>query len=99
MLYCKKEKLPKFMLDGSLLFTTSSLTSDGSVLVPSAKDEQTKKDVRISIKLATDYLYVQFFNIVLRAAICSWSSLIATTSTPRPPCPSLSTSLSCGLAT
>ena len=84
MLYCKKEKLPKFMFDGSLLFTTSSLTSDGSVLVPSAKDEQIKKDVRISIKLATDYHYVQFFNIVLRAAICSWSSLIATTLTPKP---------------
>ena len=79
MMYCQKEELPKFVFDGRLLFTTSSLTSDGS-----AQDEQTKKDVRISIKLATDYLYVQFFNIVLRAAICSWSSLIATTLTPKP---------------
>ena len=61
--------LPKFVFDGRLLFTTSSLTSDGS-----AQDEQTKKDARISIKLVgkiqpTDYHYVQFFNIVLRAAM------------------------------
>ena len=74
MLYRQKEKLPKFMFDGSLLFTTSNLTSDGSVLVLTAQDEQTKKDVRITIKLVgeiqpTDYHYVQFFNIVLRAAM------------------------------
>ena len=61
--------LPEFVFDGRLLFTTSSLTSDGS-----AQDEQTKKDTRISIKLVgkiqpTDYHYVQFFNIVLRAAM------------------------------
>ena len=50
------------------------LTGDGSVLVLSAQDEQTKKDVKITIKLVgeiqpTDYHYVQFFNIVLRAAM------------------------------
>lgn len=74
LLYHHKEKLPKFMFDGSLLFTTSHLSSDDSNLVLTSVRDTDQSKVTITIKLVgeiqpTDAHYIQFFNIVLRAAM------------------------------
>ena len=73
MLYAHKDKLPKMIFDGTMMFTTTRLMQDDKpkVLTTPRNDGQT---VEVTIKLVgeiqpTDYHYMQFFNIVLRQAM------------------------------
>ena len=68
--------MPKFMFDGTLLFTTSRLSPDDGPIILTSTMEKEKINVKISIKLvgeiaSTDAHFVQFFNIMLRSA--SWN--------------------------
>jgi len=74
LLYKHKDTLPKFMFDGSLMFTTSKLSENDSNVVLTTMLEREKTDVTITIRLVgeiqpTDAHYIQFFNIVLRSAM------------------------------
>jgi len=74
LLYRHKETLPKFMFDGTLLFTTTKLSPDDSNIVLTTMSDLDKCEYTITIKLVgeiqpTDYNYIQFFNIVLRSAM------------------------------
>jgi len=74
LLYRHKESLPKFMFDGTILFTTTKLSPDDKNLVLTTVSERDKTEYTITIKLVgeilpTDYQYLQFFNIVLRSAM------------------------------
>jgi len=74
LLYNHKSTLPKFMFDGTIMFTTSRLNPDDSPILLTSTRESDKATVRITIKLVgevqpTDYHYMQFFNIVLRSAM------------------------------
>jgi len=74
LLYRHKDTLPKFMFDGSLMFTTSYLSTENTPIILTSTMEKEKKDVQITIKLVgeiatTDAHYIQFFNIVLRSAM------------------------------
>ena len=68
-----KEQLPKFIFDGTMLFSTTRLNQDDQpIVLNSQRNDGTV--VVINIKLVgevtpTDYHYVQFFNIVLRQAM------------------------------
>ena len=70
MLYAHKDKLPKMIFDGTMMFTTARLTQDDKPLkLASSRNDGVA--VEITIKLVgeiqpTDYHYMQFFNIVLR---------------------------------
>ena len=70
MLFAHKDKLPKMIFDGTMMFTTARLTQDDK-----ARKLTTPRNdsvpVEVTIKLVgeiqpTDYHYMQFFNIVLR---------------------------------
>merc|ERR1719244_843984 len=66
--------LPKYMFDGTVMFTTTRLTPDDKPIVLTSKRESDGTMVEIIIKLVaevqpTDYHYMQFFNIVLRQAM------------------------------
>ena len=66
--------LPKYMFDGTIMFTTTRLTPDDKPKVLTSKRESDGSVVEITIKLVgevqpTDYHYMQFFNIVLRQAM------------------------------
>ena len=68
LLYNQKSTLPKFMFDGTIMFTTSRLNPDDSPILLTSTRESDKATVRITIKLVgevqpTDYHYMQFFNI------------------------------------
>jgi len=73
MLYAHKDKLPKMIFDGTMMFTTARLTQDDKPLkLASSRNDGVA--VEITIKLVgeiqpTDYHYMQFFNIVLRQAM------------------------------
>merc|ERR1712179_805275 len=74
LLYHHKSSLPKFMFDGTIMFTTSRLNPDDAPILLTSTRESDKANVRITIKLVgevqpTDYHYMQFFNIVLRQAM------------------------------
>ena len=75
MLFAHKDKLPKMIFDGTMMFTTARLTQDDK-----ARKLTTPRNdsvpVEVTIKLVgeiqpTDYHYMQFFNIVLhQVQIC-----------------------------
>ena len=74
LLYHHKATLPKFMFDGTVLFTTTRLNPNDAPIVLTSTREHDKATVTITIKLVgevqpTDYHYMQFFNIVLRSAM------------------------------
>merc|ERR1719435_227497 len=74
LLYNHKSSLPKFMFDGTIMFTTSRLNPDDAPIILTSTRESDKATIRITIKLLgevqpTDYHYMQFFNIVLRSAM------------------------------
>merc|ERR1719315_823060 len=74
LLYVHKANLPKFIFDGTILFTTTRLSPDDKPIVLTSKRESDGTMVEIIIKLVaevqpTDYHYMQFFNIVLRQAM------------------------------
>lgn len=74
LLYVHKASLPKFIFDGTILFTTTRLSPDDKPIVLTSKRESDGTMVEIIIKLVaevqpTDYHYMQFFNIVLRQAM------------------------------
>ena len=71
MLYAHKDKLPKMIFDGTMMFTTDRLTQDDKkpMVLTTPKNDGTM--VEVIIKLVgeiqpQDYHYMQFFNIVLR---------------------------------
>ena len=70
MLYAHKDKLPKMIFDGTMMFTTARLTQDDKPMnLTSQRNDGVA--VEVTIKLVgeiqpTDYHYMQFFNIVLR---------------------------------
>ena len=69
-----KASLPKFIFDGSALFTTTRLGPEEKPFIINAKRDSDGVVVVISMKLVrevqpTDYAYMQFFNIVLRQAM------------------------------
>ena len=71
LLYAHKEKLPKFIFDGTMIFATKRFTPDDRPLVLLSRREPDGPDVEIKVRLVgevqpTDYHYLQFFNIVLR---------------------------------
>ena len=74
LLYHHKDKLPKFMFDGTVLFTTTRLDPDDKPMILTSTRDHDNTTVAITIKLVgevqpTDYHYMQFFNIVLRSAM------------------------------
>merc|ERR1719435_42579 len=74
LLYNHKSSLPKFMFDGTVMFTTSRLNPDDAPIILTSTRESDKASITITIKLVgevqpTDYHYMQFFNIVLRSAM------------------------------
>ena len=70
LLYTHKDKLPKMIFDGTMMFTTARLTQDDKPMnLTSQRNDGVA--VEVTIKLVgeiqpTDYHYMQFFNIVLR---------------------------------
>ena len=71
LLYAHKEKLPKFIFDGTMIFAVERFTDDDRPLVLLTRRESDRAEVEIKIRLVgevqpTDYHYLQFFNIVLR---------------------------------
>lgn len=69
-----KKALPKFMFDGTQLFTTTKMSPDDSNIVLTTVSDKDQTEYTINIKLVgeiqpTDYSYIQFFNIVLRSAM------------------------------
>ena len=71
MLYAHKDKLPKMIFDGTMMFTTDRLTQDDKkpMVLTTPKNDGTM--VEVIIKLVgeiqpQDYHYMQFFNIILR---------------------------------
>merc|ERR1711970_991164 len=74
LLYVHKASLPKFIFDGTILFTTTRLSPDDKPIVLTSKRDRDDTMVEIIIKLVaevqpTDYHYMQFFNIVPRQAM------------------------------
>ena len=73
LMYHHKEDLPRFLFDGSMLFSTNRLNQDDQpIILNSTRNDGTM--VVITVKLVgevtpTDYHYIQFFNIVLRQAM------------------------------
>jgi len=73
LLYTHKDKLPKMIFDGTMMFTTARLTQDDKPMnLTSQRNDGVA--VEVTIKLVgeiqpTDYHYMQFFNIVLRQAM------------------------------
>jgi len=66
--------LPKYIFDGTMLFTTNRLKADDSPLILESKRESDGTIVVITIKLTnevqpSDPSYMQFFNIILRSAM------------------------------
>jgi len=66
--------LPKYMFDGSVLFTTSRLTPNGDPFILNATGKRDGQVYEITIKEVgelqpTDYHYIQFFNMVLRQCL------------------------------
>ena len=81
LLYAHKEKLPKILFDGTMLFSTTRLSPDDKplILVSERSTDQTKVEIKVRLVgevQPTDYHYMQFFNIVLRQVGCVPSSLI-----------------------
>ena len=71
LLYAHKEKLPKILFDGTMLFSTTRLSPDDKplILVSERSTDQTKVEIKVRLVgevQPTDYHYMQFFNIVLR---------------------------------
>ena len=69
-----KAGLPKYMFDGTMMFTTSRLNDDDKPLVLNSKRDSDGVMIVITVKLVgevhpTDPHYTQFFNIVLRQAM------------------------------
>ena len=65
--------LPKFIFDGTIMFTTTRLSQDDKLLVLTSQMKE-GRNVQITIRLVgevqpTDYHYMQFFNIMLRSAL------------------------------
>ena len=74
LLSVHKGSLPKYIFDGTVLFTTTRLSPDDKPIVLTSKRDRDDTMVEIVVKLVgevqpTDYHYMQFFNIVLRAAM------------------------------
>jgi len=74
LLYQHKEKVPKFLTDGFRLDTTVRLNADNTDLLLTSTKSQDSSQVVIKLKyvgeiLPSDYAYLQFYNIVLRAAM------------------------------
>ena len=73
LMYLHKDQFPRFLFDGTMLFSTTRLNQDDQpIILNSRRNDDTM--VVITIKLVgevtpTDYHYVQFFNIVLRQAM------------------------------
>ena len=73
LMYHHKEQLPRFLFDGTMLFTTRRLNQDDKpILLNTTMREGTV--VVITVKLVgevtpMDYHYINFFNIVLRQAM------------------------------
>ena len=73
MLYTHKDKLPKMIFDGTMMFTTARLTQDDKPMILTSQRNDGVA-VEVIIKLVgeiqpTDYHYMQFFNIVLRQVL------------------------------
>jgi len=73
MFYQHQKILPKFIFDGTMMFTTTRLSPDDKPMVLTSEMREGTK-VQITVKLVsevqpTDYHYMQFFNIVLRSAL------------------------------
>ena len=71
MLGTHRANLPKYIFDGTMLFTTSRLTNDDNPLTLESKRESDGTMVVITVRLTNDVKpsdpqYMQFFNIVLR---------------------------------
>ena len=73
LMYLHKDQFPRFLFDGTMLFSTTRLNQDDQpIVLNSRRNDDTM--VVITVKLVgevtpTDYHYVQFFNIVLRQAM------------------------------
>ena len=73
LMYQHKETLPKFLFDGTMLFSTARLSPDDQVITLNSQ-RLDGSAVVVTIKLVgevmpTDMHYIQFFNIVLRQAM------------------------------
>ena len=73
LMYQHKERLPKFMFDGTMLFSTARLSADDKPIILNSQ-RLDNSAVVITVKLVgevmpTDYHYIQFFNVVLRQAM------------------------------
>ena len=73
LMYQHKERLPKFMFDGTMLFSTARLSADDKPIILNSQ-RLDNSSVVITVKLVgevmpTDYHYIQFFNVVLRQAM------------------------------
>ena len=73
LMYHHKEDLPRFLFDGTMLFSTTRLNQDDQPIVLQSQRNDGVM-VIITVKLVgevtpTDYHYMQFFNIVLRQAM------------------------------
>ena len=73
LMYEMKERLPKFLFDGTMLFSTARLNPDDLPIILNTQ-RRDGSPVVITIKMVgevmpTDYAYIQFFNIVLRQAM------------------------------
>ena len=73
LMYQHKERLPKFMFDGTMLFSTARLSGDDNPIIMKSQSLD-NSDVVITVKLVgevmpTDYNYIHFFNIVLKQAM------------------------------
>jgi len=74
MLSAHKEKLPKYIFDGTIMFTTTRLSADDKPLVLVSKRNTDDTEVTVTVRLVsevqpTDFHYTHFFNIVLRQAM------------------------------
>ena len=73
LMYHHKDQLPRFLFDGTMLFSTTRLNQDDQpIVLQSPRNDGVT--VTITVKLVgevtpTDYHYIQFFNIVLRQAM------------------------------
>jgi len=69
-----RANLPKYMFDGTMLFTTAKLNADDKPIMLTSTSKKEGTIVKIEIRLVgevqpTDFHYMQFFNIVLRSAM------------------------------
>ena len=62
MLYAHKDKLPKMIFDGTMMFTTARLTQDDK---PLKLASSTNDGVAVEIRSTGSACPVQLFNIVL----------------------------------